>query len=163
MNKLLGLGKSGYLDWGIDGCHRGLFIVSFRWVHVDCERQEGTDPDTQVQDGYTCRVCKQVEEESRHNQPVSSQEASFTDPEPAEGEYTSLSTWCTSDGVVIHTVSSVVRFWRLDILLHTKTLFTPALMHYWSAETDCSLHLALACISNSSPVNTCDQILKRMS
>ncbi len=60
--------------------------MSFRWVHVDCERQEGTDPDTQVQDGYTCRVCKQVEEESRHNQPVS------TDPEPAEGEYTSLST-----------------------------------------------------------------------
>ncbi|XP_043083004.1 histone-lysine N-methyltransferase 2C-like [Puntigrus tetrazona] len=55
-----------------------------RWVHVDCERREGADPDTQVQDGYTCRVCKQVEEESRHNQPVSSQEALFTDPEPAE-------------------------------------------------------------------------------
>ncbi|XP_016298872.1 histone-lysine N-methyltransferase 2C-like isoform X4 [Sinocyclocheilus anshuiensis] len=55
-----------------------------RWVHVDCDRQEGADPDTQMQDGYTCRVCKHVEEESRHNQPVSSQEASFTDPEPAE-------------------------------------------------------------------------------
>ncbi len=89
---------------------------------MDCEKQEGTDPDTQVQDGYTCRVCKQVEEENRHDQPVSSQEASFTDPEPAEGEYTSL----TSDGVVIHTVGNIVRFWRLGILLHTKTLFTPA-------------------------------------
>ncbi|XP_026093585.1 histone-lysine N-methyltransferase 2C-like isoform X5 [Carassius auratus] len=50
-----------------------------RWVHVDCDRQEGADPDTQMQDGYTCRVCKHVEEESRHNQ-----QASFTDPEPAE-------------------------------------------------------------------------------
>uniref|UniRef100_A0A9J8DE02 [histone H3]-lysine(4) N-methyltransferase n=1 Tax=Cyprinus carpio carpio TaxID=630221 RepID=A0A9J8DE02_CYPCA len=55
-----------------------------RWVHVDCDRQEGADPDTQMQDGYTCSVCKHVEEESRQNQPVSSQEASFTDPEPAE-------------------------------------------------------------------------------
>ncbi len=55
---------------------------------MDCEKQEGTNPDTQVHDGYTCRVCKQVEEENRHNQPVSSQEALFTDPEPAEGEYT---------------------------------------------------------------------------
>lgn len=147
---MLGLDKSGYLDWGIDGCHRWLFIVCFRWVHVDCERQEGTDPDTQVQDGYTCKVCKQVEEESRHNQPISSQEASFTDPEPTEGEYTSLSTWCTSDGVIIHTVGSIVRFWRLNI--HKDPVYTCICVwssnQRWLAETDCSLHLPLTCISS---------------
>ncbi|ROL51048.1 Histone-lysine N-methyltransferase 2C, partial [Anabarilius grahami] len=61
-----------------------------RWVHVDCERQEGADPDTQVQDGYTCRVCKQVQEESRHNQPISSQEPSLTDPEPIEDVFVAV-------------------------------------------------------------------------
>ncbi|XP_051738984.1 histone-lysine N-methyltransferase 2C isoform X6 [Ctenopharyngodon idella] len=61
-----------------------------RWVHVDCERQEGADPDTQVQDGYTCRVCKQVQEESRHNQPISSQEPSLTDPEPVEDVFVAV-------------------------------------------------------------------------
>ncbi|XP_051538392.1 histone-lysine N-methyltransferase 2C-like isoform X2 [Myxocyprinus asiaticus] len=55
-----------------------------RWVHVNCERQEGGDPDAQVQDGYTCSVCKQVEEETQHNKPVSRQEALLTKSEPVE-------------------------------------------------------------------------------
>jgi len=64
---------------------------------VDCGRQEGADPNNEVQDGYTCRVCKQVQEESGHNQPISSQEPSLSDPEPIEGEYMPLSTPHTSD------------------------------------------------------------------
>jgi len=46
-----------------------------------------------------------------------------------------------------------------DILLNTKTLFTPAFnICVRLAETDSSLHLALTCVSNSSPVITFDQI-----
>lgn len=87
----------------------GGLLYFIRWVHVDCERQEGAD--TQVQDGYTCRVCKQVQEESRHNQPISSQEPSLTDPEPIEGEYKSLSTRHTSDVFVSLVVGSVIEYW----------------------------------------------------
>nr|XP_055037820.1 histone-lysine N-methyltransferase 2C isoform X4 [Misgurnus anguillicaudatus] len=52
-----------------------------RWVHADCEKQVGSGPNTQVQDAYICSVCKQVEEETRNKQPVSTQETSLTDPE----------------------------------------------------------------------------------
>nr|XP_005162602.1 histone-lysine N-methyltransferase 2C isoform X1 [Danio rerio] len=72
-----------------------------RWVHVDCVRQEGTNPDTQLQDGYTCRACKQVEEETRHSQPVSSQEASLTDPEPAEDVFMSVEEVQEAEGEVV--------------------------------------------------------------
>lgn len=101
-----------HLDWVIDVCHRWLFVVNFsiRWVHVDCERQEGADPNSQVQDGYTCRVCKQVQEESGHNQPISSQEPSLADPEPIEGEYMSLSTPHTSDVFVSLAVGCIIEY-----------------------------------------------------
>ncbi|XP_065150686.2 histone-lysine N-methyltransferase 2C isoform X3 [Paramisgurnus dabryanus] len=52
-----------------------------RWVHADCEKQVGSDPNTQVQDAFICSVCKQVEEETGHEQPVSAQETSLADPE----------------------------------------------------------------------------------
>lgn len=99
-----------FLSKGIGGMvvTDGCVCFSIRWVHVDCVRQEGTNPDTQLQDGYTCRACKQVEEETRHSQPVSSQEASLTDPKPAEGEYTAHSAQHASELLVSLAVCSII-------------------------------------------------------
>ncbi|XP_051970833.1 histone-lysine N-methyltransferase 2C-like [Xyrauchen texanus] len=55
-----------------------------RWVHVNCERQEGDEPDAQAQNVYTCSLCKQEEEETQHCQPISRLEALIADPEPVE-------------------------------------------------------------------------------
>lgn len=73
---------------------------------MDCERQKGPDPDALVQDGYTCSVCKQVEEETEHDQPVSEQETTLADPEPAEGESVSLMGLFAIHLAILHTSSS---------------------------------------------------------
>ncbi|XP_036437673.1 histone-lysine N-methyltransferase 2C isoform X1 [Colossoma macropomum] len=52
-----------------------------RWVHVECERRDDSDPSAQVQDGYTCSVCKQVE---TGGQAQAAQETTLDDPEAAE-------------------------------------------------------------------------------
>ncbi|TRY85076.1 hypothetical protein DNTS_020863, partial [Danionella cerebrum] len=74
--------------------------ICTRWVHVDCAKQESSYPNSLMQNSYTCSGCKQAEEASGHSQPVNCQEASLTDPEPAEGEYTSVSTQHMADGIV---------------------------------------------------------------
>lgn len=55
---------------------------------MECVKQDGSEPSVQVQDVYTCGVCKQVDQDStQHTLIHAVQDAVLADPEAAEGEF----------------------------------------------------------------------------
>lgn len=62
--------------------------VSLRCVHVECVKRDTSEPGSQPQDGYTCGVCKQLEQDSTEHAVIHTvQDAVLADPEAAEGEF----------------------------------------------------------------------------
>ncbi|XP_060778549.1 histone-lysine N-methyltransferase 2C isoform X7 [Neoarius graeffei] len=59
-----------------------------RCVHVQCVKRAGSEPGVRVQDGYTCGVCKQVDQDSaEHTHIHAVQDAVLSDPEAASGAF----------------------------------------------------------------------------
>ncbi|XP_047667134.1 histone-lysine N-methyltransferase 2C isoform X10 [Tachysurus fulvidraco] len=58
-----------------------------RCVHAECVKQD----DSELQDGYTCSVCKQVEQDSSEHAHIHAvQDAVLTDPDAAQGAFAAV-------------------------------------------------------------------------